>query len=92
MVADPHETENLAGSPEYERVESELQARANGHWDSEGVRAAVIGSQKRRHFIHQGVHQNTQAVQAGGMTFYNTAPPAYDPALEHSTRARLGLL
>ena len=54
--------------------------------------AAALPPAKRRHFIHQGVHQNTQAVQAGGMTFYNTAPPAYDPALEHSTRARLGLL
>ena len=55
VVADPHESENLAGSPEYERVESELQARANGHWDSEGVRAAVIGSQKRRHFTHDAL-------------------------------------
>jgi choline-sulfatase len=52
VVADPREKENLAGNPEYEHVESELHARANGHWDSEAVRAAVVACQKRRHFTH----------------------------------------
>jgi choline-sulfatase len=55
VVADAHENENLAGNPEYERVESELHARANGHWDSEALRAAVIASQKRRLFTHDAL-------------------------------------
>lgn len=55
VLADPAECKNLAGDPEYERVESELRVRADGHWDSEAVRAAVIASQKRRRFTHDAL-------------------------------------
>ncbi len=52
VVADPNERRNLAGDPEFARVESELRALAAGHWDSAAVKAAVIASQRRRHFAH----------------------------------------
>ena len=55
LVADPDERENLAGNPEFARVESKFRARADGHWDGEAVRTAVIASQKRRRFTNDAL-------------------------------------
>ncbi len=67
LVADPHERRDLSGDPEFARVESDFRARADGHWDSEAVKAAVIASQKRRRFTHE-------ALQAGAIQSWDFQP------------------
>ena len=67
VVADPHECRNLSGAAEFAGAESGLQARADAHWDSEAVKAAVIASQKRRHFTHQ-------ALQSGAARSWDFQP------------------
>jgi choline-sulfatase len=55
LAADPHECENLSGNPEYAGVESEFRVQADGHWDSEALRTAVVASQKRRRLTHDAL-------------------------------------
>ena len=47
---------------------------------------------KRRHFLHPGSAGNIQAVEVQGTCFFNTTPPAHDPALERAAAIRHGLL
>ena len=67
VVADPQERRNLSGDPEFARLESDFQARADGHWDREAVKAAVIASQKRRHFTYE-------ALQVGAIRSWDFQP------------------
>jgi choline-sulfatase len=55
VARDPRECENLAGRPEYARLESEFRERADNHWDSDALRGAVIASQRRRRFNHHAL-------------------------------------
>ncbi|NIQ53869.1 MAG: sulfatase-like hydrolase/transferase, partial [Gammaproteobacteria bacterium] len=52
LEADPLELENVAGRPERAADEAGLDAIAQGHWDGEAVREAVIASQRRRRTAH----------------------------------------
>lgn len=49
---DPNELVNLATNPDYAASIDDFRIRANHHWDSDKVRAAVIASQKRRTAVH----------------------------------------
>jgi choline-sulfatase len=76
LAADPHERENLAGNPEYTPVESEFRAQADGHWDSEALRTAVIASQKRRRFTHDALQMG--AVRPWDFQPYRDASRQYN--------------
>jgi len=67
VAADANECENLAGKPEYARLEMEFRELADSHWNSEAVRAAVIASQTRRRFAHE-------ALQVGAVRCWDFQP------------------
>ena len=55
MSADPGETRNLAGKPEFAAAERDMRALAGNTWDLSGLRAAVVQNQRARRLLHSAL-------------------------------------
>jgi choline-sulfatase len=55
LRADPHETHNLAGMPEYAAIESALKAEVFKRWNYDQLESEVVASQRRRLFAQQAL-------------------------------------
>ena len=51
LVADPHELENLAERPEYDKVRRTFKAETMERWRPQALKQRVIESQQRRHLV-----------------------------------------
>ena len=53
LASDPLELKNLAGRPETTQIQAELHDEVNKRWKLNELNSAVLGSQKRRRWVHQ---------------------------------------
>ena len=53
LRSDPHETNNLAASPEHESRRAAMAAEVRTRWDFEALTEAVVASQRRRLFLRE---------------------------------------
>jgi choline-sulfatase len=89
LASDPQELRNLALEPAHSRAVDDLVREAEGRWDFERLRAAVIASQRQRRMIHAAL--TTGRIAAWD---YGPAPDAaasyyrnYDPTRPDPDRA-----
>lgn len=59
VIADPGETRNLAGDPEYTAPLAALTAKAEARWDLAAFDAAVRASQARRRVVYEALRQGS---------------------------------
>ncbi len=67
LTADPDELDNLAGDVRHAARVRELLAEVAQRWDLDALHAAVIASQRRRHFVYD-------ALRAGRYTPWDFQP------------------
>jgi len=60
VAHDPHERQNLDGTPELAAVQTKLSSIAAQQWNSERLRDAIIESQRRRLFLQRVIHKGRE--------------------------------
>jgi choline-sulfatase len=75
LAADPREERNLVLNPAHAGLARNLAEEAERRWDLEGLRSAVIDSQRRRRLVHR-------ALTAGRITPWDYEPRS-DPSAEY---------
>ncbi|MEM7208772.1 MAG: choline-sulfatase [Pseudomonadota bacterium] len=68
ISADPEETNNLAGDPEFAELVATFTAEAKSRWNSEAIRQDVIRTQKQRRAVYD-------AMNKGQLTSWDFNPP-----------------
>jgi choline-sulfatase len=73
LEADPLELANLAGNPEYQSIEADLQALVAGRWDAGELHQRIVESHRLRGLLHE-------ALSSGNRTSWD-----YEPEPDRST-------
>lgn len=68
VVNDPMERGNLAGHPDYVKIEASFASEVAQRWDSKKIREDVLATQRQRRAVHL-------AMQQGALTSWDYQPP-----------------